>query len=781
MANTISLAMIVRNEEQTLGRCLESVKDIIDELVLVDTGSDDSTVAIAKKIFGKKAKIIPYEWDNDFSTPRNISFQNCTQTFICWLDADDVVSNPQALKKLIDDSGDSFDVLNLLYDYAKDEFGNSVMVHWRERVVRNIPGAFNWVDRVHEHLTYDPSKIRSARFADTTIVHMRDNTAGNRASKRNLEILEKWIDECGGYKEATSRQLVYLGNERWVNNLIPEAIDAYTAYLQKSDWPEEKIQIHCRLAMYWLEQKDFNKAYQHALAGMLINPSWGEPWLLIAQLQINEGKYANAIVFAENALRCPVPETPLVLNPLNAVYTPKALRYKANILLGNLDEALPDLEECLSIRPSNELKRDYELVTGEQARRRDVEAAVRLADTLDIESLPDNIKSEPVIQDLIVSRIRNTPRVGTPKISIYTGPFLEPWGPESLTTTGLGGSETAAIYMASNLAAKGAQVTVYGEPGPWLGFQGEPQDPLYLPARYFNPEEEVDVFISSRIAEVFDCELNAKERWLWVHDTTLGGSLTADRLSKIDRILAVSAWQAKQYSNLYEGVTAEKLYVTENGLDPSLIMKAMQDGPITKDPYRFMYSSSLDRGLIDLLAIWPELYGMYPQATLHVYYGWDIFDKCMAANPAMRAVKEQILASLDACKDMNVYEHGRVSQFDLYKEALKSSWYVYPSLFNETFCITALEMLACGVTFIASDYGALSETLKGHGVLIPGSPRYPQVRRQFVDAVKTIMEREKTEPDVVKAERIAAVKYALSRDWASVADKWANDLMKDYF
>ena len=65
---TISLCMIVKNEEQVLARCLESVKDIVDEIVLVDTGSEDKTREIARKY---TEKIYEFIWQDDFAAARN--------------------------------------------------------------------------------------------------------------------------------------------------------------------------------------------------------------------------------------------------------------------------------------------------------------------------------------------------------------------------------------------------------------------------------------------------------------------------------------------------------------------------------------------------------------------------------------------------------------------------------------------------------------------------------------------------------------------------------------
>ena len=85
---TISLCMIVKNEEAVLARCLDSVKEVVDEIVIVDTGSTDKTKEIAAQYTGL---VYDFAWDDNFSAARNASFARATKDYILWLDADDVL------------------------------------------------------------------------------------------------------------------------------------------------------------------------------------------------------------------------------------------------------------------------------------------------------------------------------------------------------------------------------------------------------------------------------------------------------------------------------------------------------------------------------------------------------------------------------------------------------------------------------------------------------------------------------------------------------------------
>src|SRR3989344_2135515 len=91
---TISLCMIAKNEEKHLEECLNSVKELVDEVIIVDTGSTDKTKQIAKKF---NAKIYDFKWVDDFSAARNESLKHATKDWILVLDADEVLDK-EALK-----------------------------------------------------------------------------------------------------------------------------------------------------------------------------------------------------------------------------------------------------------------------------------------------------------------------------------------------------------------------------------------------------------------------------------------------------------------------------------------------------------------------------------------------------------------------------------------------------------------------------------------------------------------------------------------------------------
>ena len=144
----ISLCMIVKNEEKVLGRCLESARGLADEIVIVDTGSTDRTVEIARQY---TSLVYEIPWRDDFAQARNFSFSKAGKDYCMWLDADDIFSeeNRKRFLELKRGMDGTEDVVMMKYAAGFDEAGNPAFTYYRERILRNHAG-FTWKGRVHE-------------------------------------------------------------------------------------------------------------------------------------------------------------------------------------------------------------------------------------------------------------------------------------------------------------------------------------------------------------------------------------------------------------------------------------------------------------------------------------------------------------------------------------------------------------------------------------------------------------------------------------------------------
>src|SRR3989344_295540 len=132
--STLSLCMITKNEEQFLEQCLNSVKELVDEIIIVDTGSTDKTKEIASKFTDK---IYDFQWCDDFSAARNESLKYATQDWILVLDADEVISKEdyQKIKELIQPEiqpeASAYTLIQRNYFQSEDNFGKSTNLNTR--------------------------------------------------------------------------------------------------------------------------------------------------------------------------------------------------------------------------------------------------------------------------------------------------------------------------------------------------------------------------------------------------------------------------------------------------------------------------------------------------------------------------------------------------------------------------------------------------------------------------------------------------------------------------
>lgn len=209
----LSLCMIVKNEEDVIARCLGCAQDIADEIVIVDTGSEDATAAVCRRFTDD---IYSMEWTDDFAAARNFSFSKATKPYVMWLDADDIIigENAARLKKLKAELDDTQpDTVMCKYVTARGGDGKPTFAYYRERIFRRESNP-EWKGFVHECVTPSGKTV----YSDVEIDHAKIK-AGN--PRRNLEIYQKKIAEG---VTLDGRNKFYYGRELFYNKLYREAI-----------------------------------------------------------------------------------------------------------------------------------------------------------------------------------------------------------------------------------------------------------------------------------------------------------------------------------------------------------------------------------------------------------------------------------------------------------------------------------------------------------------------------------------------------------------------------
>lgn len=197
---TLSLCMIVKNEQNNLPRCLESVKDIVDEMIIVDTGSADATIEIAESY---KAKVYSFPWNGSFSDARNHGLKQAACDWFLIMDADEEMDKAShaIIRELIEKSSDDIDAYyGESINYLGEIPGEDSILNMNLRLVRNRRGYF-FSQAVHEQLwsniyAVNPSaKILEAGIKVYHYGYLTDNLVFQNKRARNMELLEKQLED----------------------------------------------------------------------------------------------------------------------------------------------------------------------------------------------------------------------------------------------------------------------------------------------------------------------------------------------------------------------------------------------------------------------------------------------------------------------------------------------------------------------------------------------------------------------------------------------------------
>jgi len=189
----LSLCMIVRDEEEMLPGCLAPVHEHVDEIVVVDTGSSDRTVEIARS-FG--ARVLHFPWNGSFADARNLSIEEATGDWIVYLDADEhmLAEDAPKLRDLLGKTWrEGFHLVETNYT-GGDESGPAV-THMALRLFRNRP-EYRFEGRIHEQKTQNMPTHLPERFESTQIRmlhygYLKGRVLERGKSQRNLELLER--------------------------------------------------------------------------------------------------------------------------------------------------------------------------------------------------------------------------------------------------------------------------------------------------------------------------------------------------------------------------------------------------------------------------------------------------------------------------------------------------------------------------------------------------------------------------------------------------------------
>jgi len=333
--------MIVKNEEKDLPRCLDSIKDAVDEIIIVDTGSTDQTKAIAK-IYTNK--IYDFPWINDFSAARNEAFSKATMDYQMWLDADDIfpAASLEKLLELKQNLNPSVDVVTMKYITQFDEMGNPSFSFSRERLTKRKKG-YTWQDPVHEFISYSGKVLHT----DIEVHHKKE--ASPEISTRNLDIYTTLI-ESG--KTLTPRQLYYYARENKDHGLWEQAAKYFEKFLAtKKGWVEDNITACHSLGICYRALGEAEKVLPALLRSFEYDAPRAEICNEIGYIYKGEENYATALGWFQVAANLIPPTTGGFVLLEHWGYIPNLESCVCACYLGDYEKARTYNEKAGSYKP----------------------------------------------------------------------------------------------------------------------------------------------------------------------------------------------------------------------------------------------------------------------------------------------------------------------------------------------------------------------------------------------------------------------------------------------
>jgi glycosyltransferase involved in cell wall biosynthesis len=328
------------------------------------------------------------------------------------------------------------------------------------------------------------------------------------------------------------------------------------------------------------------------------------------------------------------------------------------------------------------------------------------------------------------------------RILIYVGYQKQPFNSSTISEMGLGGTEHACTNLAKELAKLGHSVQVGGH------VLNEIKDGIIWNDNLRN--QHFDIVIAASyihyMLELEDRGVTYDKSFFWMHNEQFFPWWKGQQIENVDQqldrkelsaVICLTEWHKQDFIKRYN--FKGTVHIIGNGIDPRTFIKR------EKNKNTFIYSSAHERGLERVLEMWPKIKSFWPTAELRVF------------SPSY---SDQIYGKVNGVKFF-----GSVDQLTLHKHMAESQYWLYPTQYKETYCITALEMQMAGVIPICSDLAALKETVDSRGFTVNHETTSLQ---PYINIVANL----KNSQDLVKTYSDKAHNWAKCQTWRMRALEW---------
>jgi len=714
--NLINLCMMVKNAGDGFKKILEENLPSIDRWTFLDTGSTDNTVETIKEVLKDKNGNLYEEPFINFRDSRN----RCLE----------LAGTTCKYNIMIDDTyilrGDVRNFLNIIRsDQVADSYNIFINsdnnIYGSDRILKSDRN-LKYIYLLHEIIQdYDNFTVQlpldKIYIEDVSNDYMRKRTTDRK--NYDLQLLFQTLEEY----PKVSRTLYYIAR---TYSALENWDKVYEYAMKRIEHPnkgyEEEI-TDCYLICGNVAEKlncDWTKCEELYLKCYNHDNTISDPLYCIGVHYFNINQLDKAYYYLKKGFE--------LGTPIN-----KTSNLRTNIYNELLPEVLTKI--CYTLK-------DYKL--GEAAAERYL-----------------NYKNnETVLSYYKIFKLLNISTTKNIFCFVADGGF-KTWSGDSIYNEGVGGSETYIIEMAKNIAKiTNYDVYVFCK----TDKEGIHDNINYKKIdNYFNflSNHKIHTSFISRYSEYLPVTINndVENIYFIIHDLLPSGNIIPVN-NKIKKIYCMSEWHKEYFLKFYP-IMEEKTFVFPNGIN--IDQYPLND--ILKKKNSFIYSSFANRGLLNLLKMFPKIRQRLPDAILNVFCDINNLWLRSIANEEILEIEKLLLEQKDY-----VTNHGWVSKKILTKYMLMSEIWLYPCTFRETFCVTALEVAASNVLAITNDLAALNNTVSDRGIIIPGDPNTEEWQNKTITHLINILNDKNKKSDLLIRNR----KWAEKHDWLQLTKNFIN-------
>ena len=788
---TLCLNMIVKNEGHIIAQNLEKLtgKFNFNYWVISDTGSTDNTIELITTFFKNKGipgELYQDEWKG-FGHNRTVALAHAfgKTDYLLIFDADDEILGEIKLP---------LDTMEL--DSYRLVFGNANTYSYERPLIVSNHKKWRFVGVLHEYLD---TLVEGEPHTTATIVgnySVLSGRTGNRSADPNKYykdalVLEKaYAEEVQANGKLVERYCFYCANSYFDCGQFENAAIWYKKVLEHKGWDQEKY-ISCfklykcykRLKMtensmfYLIKSFYYDKERVECIFKLIVHYTCeGQPQIAYSYYSLIQKHYETVYVLNEHSSKLFVDNR--IANfflPYYIIIVADGIK-NANLGIKMYEIIFMKKTEHISTWHLGNLLHNLQLFIGKVAETEKIAPGYathffKLCNTY-FEFLIArgyNIFQHAYMNDFAKYDIPCLKHLLTPtpvltftdeecaqseNIMVFAGFSGTLWNHSYGKTNALGGSERAVAYLTQCFPKKYK-----------IFVTGDVKEETVGNVTYVNTQNIraliqstcFHTIIISRYISFFELYsyYKAKQTFIWTHDTTFHhygcalsdcNLLLTKHIEKITGVVCLTEWHKNHISALFP-MLSSKISIVNNGLELSLFPQQIQ-----KVKNQFIYSSCSERGLKRLLGLWPEVLKMAPDATLRIS-SYNLFPKSKEETEMWEVIK-----SHDSIKHV-----GRLNPVQLYELMASSEYWLYPSYWPETSCITALEMLRSGVICLYYPIAGITETISGNGIQI-------KEKEECIELSKVLNMSEEEKRGLVQK----GVEYTGRCSWADRCNIWGS-------